>query len=123
MNQENSFIWAASTTFSEMRLIVEGAISLFENQALILCSLARNTGHDEAQLAFDDIGTALYAFRSHIEKLRIALHQAALQDGEAKTYASADSFQEPENRGKAVKCVNNMRKRNKTTFHLQKESI
>ncbi len=88
MNQENSFMWAASTTFSEMRLLVEGAISLFENQALVLCSLARNTGHDEAQLAFDDIGTALYAFRSHIEKLRKALHQAALQnapEGEAKT--------------------------------------
>lgn len=100
---ENDFSWIAANAFSDMRLLAEGAIALFEDEADILCRLARDADKLEAQLAFNDIGAALYSFRSHIKKLQELHHKTALQqplgvqETEAKTNAFADSSQEPEN--------------------------
>ncbi len=101
---EDDFMSMASDAFSQMRLLAEGAITLFEDEADILCRLARDADKLEAQLAFNDIGAALYSFRSHIKKLQELHHKAALQESlgvqetEAKTNAFVDSSQEPENR-------------------------
>ena len=86
MTLEDDFMWVTSHAFSEMRLMVEGAISLFEDEASPLCKLARDAGAQEANRAFNDIGTALYAFRTHIKSLQEAHHKAALQEpvGHAK---------------------------------------
>ena len=62
MNIEDDFMWVAGNAFSEMRLMVEGAITLFEDDAGVLCRLAREAQKNEAQLALNDIGTALYSF-------------------------------------------------------------
>jgi len=104
MTFEDDFMSMVSDAFSQMRLLAEGAITLFEDEADILCRLARNAEKLEAQLAFNDIGAALYSFRSHIKKLQELHHKAALQEPlgaqetETKTKAIADSPQEPENR-------------------------
>ena len=82
MNIEDDFMWVAGNTFSEMRLMVEGAITLFEDDAGALCQLARDEEKNEAQLALNDIGTALYAFRNHIRTLQAAHHKAATQEPE-----------------------------------------
>lgn len=101
---ENDFRWIAANAFSDMRLLAEGAIALFEDETDILSSLARDAGKVEAMIAFNDIGTALYAFRSYIKKLQAAQHRAEtqepldVQEDEAKTNAFDDSQQEPENR-------------------------
>ena len=100
MKQETIFLSVAANHFSEMRLLAEGAIALYENQATVLCSMARDADNHEAQIAFNDIGAALYELRSHMEELQEALHQAVLLDapeGEEKTCAFTDTFQEPEN--------------------------
>ena len=100
MKQESIFLSVAANHFSEMRLMAEGAIALYENQATVLCSMARDADNHEAQIAFNDIGAALYELRSHMEELQEALHQAVLLDapeGEEKTCAFTDTFQEPEN--------------------------
>ena len=100
MKQETIFLSVAANHFSEMRLMAEGAIALYENQATVLCSMARDADNHEAQIAFNDIGAALYELRSHMEELQGALHQAVLLDapeGEEKTCAFTDTFQEPEN--------------------------
>ena len=100
MKQETIFLSVAANHFSEMRLMAEGAIALYENQATVLCSMARDADNHEAQIAFNDIGAALYELRSHMEELQEALHQAVLLDapeGEEKTCAFTDTFQEPEN--------------------------
>jgi hypothetical protein len=60
--------------------MVEGAITLFEDDAGILCRLARNADEWEAYSALNDIGTALYAFRNHIRTLQTAHHKAATQE-------------------------------------------
>jgi len=80
MNIEDDFMWIASNTFSEMRLMVEGAVILFEEDAGILCQLAQEAQKNEAQLALNDIGTALYSFRNHIRTLQAAHHKAATQE-------------------------------------------
>lgn len=100
MKQETIFLSVAANHFSEMRLMAEGAIALYENQATVLCRMARNADNHEAQIAFNDIGAALYELRSHMEELQEALHQAVLLDapeGEEKTVGFADTFQESEN--------------------------
>ena len=100
MKQETIFLSVAANHFSEMRLMAEGAIALYENQATVLCSMARDADNHEAKIAFNDIGAALYDLRSHMEELQEALHQAVLLDapeGEEKTCAFTDTFQEPEN--------------------------
>ena len=79
MQLEDDFMWIAGNAFSEMRLLVEGAITLFEDDAGCLCRLARDAGAHEANRALNDIGTALYAFRTHIKSLQKAHHKAALQ--------------------------------------------
>ena len=80
MNIEDDFMWITSHAFSEMRLMVEVAITLFEDDAGVLCRLAREAQKNEAQLALNDIGTALYAFRNHIRTLQTAHHKAATQE-------------------------------------------
>ena len=49
MNIEDDFMWVAGNAFSEMRLMVEGAITLFEDDAGVLCRLAccDSWGHKE----------------------------------------------------------------------------
>ena len=85
MQLEDDFMWIAGNAFSEMRLLVEGAITLFEDDADVLCRLARDAEKNEAQLALNDIGTALYSFRNHIKTLQAAHHKAATQEpGEAE---------------------------------------
>lgn len=99
MKQETIFLSVAANHFFEMRLMAEGAIALYENQATVLCRMARNADNHEAQIVFNDIGAALYGLRSHMEELQEALHQAVLLDapeGEEKTLGFANTFQEPE---------------------------
>ena len=82
MNIEDDFMWVTGNAFSEMRLMVEGAITLFEEDAGVLCRLAINAEEREAHSALNDIGTALYSFRNHIRTLQAAHHKAATQETE-----------------------------------------
>ena len=79
MNIEDDFMWITSHAFSEMRLLVEGAITLFEDDAGVLCRLAREAQKNEAQLALNDIGTCLYEFRRQINALQEAHYKTSTQ--------------------------------------------
>ena len=83
MTLEDDFMWITSHAFSEMRLLVEGALNLFEDDAGVLCRLAREAGKIEEMGSLNDIGTALYAFRGHIKKLQEAHYKAERQQREA----------------------------------------
>ena len=79
MTLEDDFMWIAGSVFSEMRLLVEGAITLFEDDAGVLCRLAREAQKNEAQLALNDIGTCLYEFRRKIKTLQEAHYKTSTQ--------------------------------------------
>jgi len=66
----NEYLWKSSDSAAEMRLMVEGAIALYEEDAMSLQSLARDNRQPEAATAFDTIGTALYNLREHLRKLQ-----------------------------------------------------
>ena len=75
MTWKDDFMCITSSTFSEMRLLVEGAIRLFEDDAGVLCRLVRDADKQDAVNALNDIGTALYEFRRHVKKLQEAHRQ------------------------------------------------
>ena len=77
MNLDLDVMDIAGDRLSEMRLLVEGAITLFEDEANVLCHLARDAEEDDARSAFNDIGSALYCMRRHVIHLQAAHHKDA----------------------------------------------
>lgn len=65
--------------FSEMRLMVEGAVQLYENEINFLCRIAKAEEEQEAWTALNDIGTALYAFRHQVQQLQEAHRREMLR--------------------------------------------
>jgi DNA-directed RNA polymerase subunit N (RpoN/RPB10) len=82
MNFDLDFMDITGDRLSEMRLLVEGAITLFEDEASVLCHLARDAEEDDARSAFNDIGAALYCMRRHVIHLQTAHHKEATRNGE-----------------------------------------
>lgn len=70
----------ADDLYSEMRLLIEGAITLFEDEASTLGHLAMKADDMEASFAFNDIGCALYTLRDHIKRLRDEHHRQSINE-------------------------------------------
>ena len=66
----NEYLWKSSDAASEMRLLVEGAIALYEEDVMLLQNLAQDNQQSDAASAFDTIGTALYNLREHLRNLQ-----------------------------------------------------
>ena len=79
MTWEDDFMCVTQSAFSEMRLLVEGAIVVYEDDAGILCNLARKAEKYDALRALNDVGTALYEFRRHLKKLQEAHRKEELR--------------------------------------------
>ena len=71
------YVSKTADIFSGMRLIVEGAIVLYEGDAVPLFNLASE--HQEAQTAFSTIGKALYDLRQSVIDLEDACHEETKQ--------------------------------------------
>lgn len=84
MTLEDDFMWITSHAFSEMRLMVEGALNLYEDDSGVLCRLAREAGEREAMRSLNDIGTCLYEFRRQIKALQEAHYKASTQQPDAQ---------------------------------------
>ena len=76
-NIEDDYMALASDILSKMRLVMEGAVTLFEDEVCPVYNQIRESGETAALLAFDDIGTALYELRRYIRQLQDAHHQEA----------------------------------------------
>ena len=83
MTLEDDFMWITSHAFSEMRLMVEGALNLYEDDSGVLCRLAREADELEAMRSLNDIGTCLYEFRRQIKALQEAHYKISTQTQEA----------------------------------------
>ena len=86
MNIEDDFMWVAGNAFSEMRLMVEGAITIFEDDTSDLLRLVRDTEQYEALNAINDIGTALYEFRHHVKLLQGAHRKEELRQQDTSNH-------------------------------------
>ena len=82
---EDNYLWISGHVLAQMRLLIEGAIVLFEDEASVLLRLATKHKKYGASGAFDTIGTAIYDMRKHICDLQAAHTREVLRE-----YAEAD---------------------------------
>ena len=73
---KGEYMWDTGNALDEMRLIAEGAVVLFEEDALPLNKLAYDHKELKASNAFSAIGEALYSLRQHIR----TLHEAHIKE-------------------------------------------
>ena len=78
-------------TFSDLRVLVEGALSLIENHTGSLNRLATEAGMEEARTALNDVCGALYTMRQHIKKLQAAHLKHLLDSSEAEETPETDA--------------------------------
>ena len=69
---EQDYMDITGDVFSDMRVVIEGAITLYENYTSDLTRLATQHGMEDARTALNDVGGALYTLRQHIRKLQAA---------------------------------------------------
>ena len=67
---------------ANMRLLIEGAANLFENDAQLLCRLAIDGNQPEASVTLDTIGTALYGLRQHIRAFQEAYAKEGIRQAQ-----------------------------------------
>ena len=66
----NTYFWNVGNDIADIRLLAEGAVALYENDAVPLHQLGMTHDEQEAASAFDTIGTALYAVRARIQSMQ-----------------------------------------------------
>ena len=76
------FMDTLSDLLSDMRLLVEGAITLYEDDLTMLITPAAKAEKPEAYIALSDIGGALYELRRHIKQLQIESYNEAQRQAE-----------------------------------------
>ena len=72
MTVDADYLWITGDAFTDMRLLVEGAIPLYEDDAGDIMRLLKGDEHREVRYAVNTIGQALYHMRDHIRKLEMA---------------------------------------------------
>ena len=70
MDAKEQYLSQANETLATMRLLIEGAIALYEDDASPLLALAKNHDLYSSARAHDAIGYALYDLRMHIRSLQ-----------------------------------------------------
>ena len=81
---KDDFMWIAGGALSNMRLYVEGALVLFEEDALPLTKLDHDHQEVNAAEALNTIGEALYRLQEHI----IHLQEAHIKEVQRQTETS-----------------------------------
>ena len=82
---DQDYMDIAGDALSDMRVLVEGAISLFEDYATSLGKLATDAGLIEEKTTMNDIGGAIYSLREHIRRLQSAHMQHVVQSCDIET--------------------------------------
>jgi len=77
---EDNYLWISGHALAQMRLLIEGTIVLFENEASTLLHLAAKHKEYSASGAFNTIGTAIYDMREHIVDLQAAHTMEVLRE-------------------------------------------
>ena len=81
---KGEYLWNTGNSLSEMRLLAEGAVQLYENDAMPLGKLAIDSENLTAADAFNTIGTALYCMLVHIREIQAAHIEEVQRQAAAK---------------------------------------
>lgn len=79
---ELDFMDIVADLLSDMRLLVEGAVTLYEEDLTALITPAAKAEQPKAHIALSDIGGALYELRRHIKRLQLACYKEAHRKAE-----------------------------------------
>ena len=77
---EESYLWKSGMAQYEIRLLIEGALVLYEDEASSLLRLAMKHEQYDAADAFEAIGSALNALREHVRDLQKAHRAEVLRE-------------------------------------------
>ena len=77
MDFNDNYLDITADAFSEMHILIEGAIAIFEDDTTPIIRLCTQHKELDARTAFNDIGGALYNLRRQIKHLQGALHIAS----------------------------------------------
>ena len=66
----NTYFWNVGNDITDIRLLAEGALTLYEGEAEPLHRLDMKNNEEVAASAFDTIGTALYDLRERIAEMQ-----------------------------------------------------
>ncbi|MBQ8313042.1 MAG: hypothetical protein IJX84_07560 [Clostridia bacterium] len=69
---KGTYLWNTGNEIAEIRLIVEGAVTLYEEDASGINKMMMDAGNLIAAAGFDTIGEALYELRTHIRNMQEA---------------------------------------------------
>ena len=84
-NALNTYFWNVGNDIADIRLLAEGAVALFENEAVPLRQLGMTHNKEEAASAFDTIGTALYELRKRIADMQQSHLSETIRQSNDKT--------------------------------------
>ena len=87
--EDMDYMDIAGDLFSQMRLLCEGAITLFEDE---IPSLRKISSDVNVRIAVNDIGGALYTMRAHIKRLQCEHNKYSLRP---ERIISPDAVDEP----------------------------
>ena len=93
------YVWITGDAFTDMRLLIEGAVVLYENDVMPLYSMAMEQERYQEAAGLDTLGAALTTLQSDIRELQNAYtaYQVESEVEESKeTTGFADRFQEQE---------------------------
>ena len=79
---DTNYLDLSGDLLSEMRLLVEGAITRYEEDLTALITPASKLERPDAHIALSDIGSALYSLRRHITQLQIECYNEAYRQAE-----------------------------------------
>ena len=85
---KGSYLWNVGGKISEIRLIVEGAVTLYEEDAGGINKMMMDAGNLIAAAGIDTIGEALYELRTHIREMQEAHTQEVVRAVAEETEAS-----------------------------------
>ena len=85
---KGTYLWNTGNEIAEIRLIVEGAVTLYEEDVSNLHKMAMDAGNLIAAAGFDTIGEALYELRTHIREMQEAHTQEVVRAVAEETAAS-----------------------------------
>ena len=75
----SAYLWSTGNAWTDLRLLLEGAVSLYENECTSLANTAAKEEKTETILAIDTVGTALYAIRACIQSMQQEHLKTAVQ--------------------------------------------
>ena len=80
---DESYLLKSGMAQYEMRLLIEGALVLYEDEASSLLRLAMKNEQYEAADAFEAVGSALNVLREHVRDLQKAHRAEVLREVDA----------------------------------------